>query len=229
MGYRKKIRLDFKGKGIIGVAGQNEAGKSSLLQAISYTLYGKTRTKKEIDLINDSADGPLIVECGITLASGDTVEITRGRTKKNEAILQISNFSQTKKATVDKHLGSILPLTWDDFRSLLYFEQGDIHHFMNGNKRTYFQRWTQNLKVWEQMEARAKGRLDKLGTEQEACQLKRQAAVQVCNLEPDILSALADMEKLSEEKNLVEQAAGQKVRQLQLDLEAAKAGTELKQ
>ncbi len=38
--YRDPIEIDFSGLDLVCVSGQNGAGKSSLLDAITYALYG---------------------------------------------------------------------------------------------------------------------------------------------------------------------------------------------
>ena len=41
--YRDKVEVDFTGFDLACISGQNGAGKSSLLDAITYALYGKAR------------------------------------------------------------------------------------------------------------------------------------------------------------------------------------------
>ena len=41
--YRNAVEVDFTGFDLACISGQNGAGKSSLLDAITYALYGKAR------------------------------------------------------------------------------------------------------------------------------------------------------------------------------------------
>lgn len=156
MRYRKRCALDLGHKKTVGIVGPNEVGKSSLLQAISYGIYGRTRAEREVQLINDQADGDLVVELALRFPDDTLLEITRGRTAKNEAILKVAGLSQaTKPADVAAHIADVVRLSYDDFIGLSYFLQGDLHQFMTGNKRAYFQRWTAGLHLWQRYEAAA--------------------------------------------------------------------------
>lgn len=158
MGYKKPCRIEFKRRKVVGIVGNNEAGKSSILQAISYLLYGKTRAGREVDLIHDSGKGNLVVGGVVRLPDNQALEIERGRTRSNEPILTVAGF-QGKKPELKEYIAEQVALPYDDFISLSYFQQGDIHQFMDGDKRAYFQRWTSSLRVWKEMEALAKDRV----------------------------------------------------------------------
>ena len=40
--YADETRFEFAGRGLVGIVGPNGSGKSSILDAISFALYGKT-------------------------------------------------------------------------------------------------------------------------------------------------------------------------------------------
>lgn len=164
MGYRS-ADFDFVGRPVIGVAGPNESGKSTLLQAISYGLYGKTRTDREVKLINDNTNN--MVVCLAVRLGGEVLEIERGRTRKNEPILNVAGQGG-KALEVRAYLAEKLRLDYSDFIALSYFVQGDLHQFMSGNKREYFQRWTKNLDYWIRLESAAdnKGKAVRLKIDQ---------------------------------------------------------------
>lgn len=156
MRYRKRCALDLGKRKTIGIVGGNESGKSTLLQAISYGIYGKTRADREVQLINDQAKGDLVVELALRMPDDSLLEITRGRTAKNEALLQVAGMSKdAKPSDVAAHIAETVRLNYDDFIALTYFMQGDLHQFMTGNKRSYFQRWTSGLRLWHQYESAA--------------------------------------------------------------------------
>jgi exonuclease SbcC len=45
--YREPVEIDFTGLDLVCISGQNGAGKSSLLDAITYALYGQARRRDE--------------------------------------------------------------------------------------------------------------------------------------------------------------------------------------
>lgn len=52
LSYRKTVILDFEGIGLACIAGENGAGKSSLLDAMTWVLFGKCRAPGRDDVVN---------------------------------------------------------------------------------------------------------------------------------------------------------------------------------
>ena len=47
LSYRKPVELDFSGFDLACISGQNGAGKSSVLDAITWALFGQARKRDE--------------------------------------------------------------------------------------------------------------------------------------------------------------------------------------
>lgn len=154
VGYAKRTVLDFSGRDTIGIVGPNQSGKSTLLHAISYALYGRTLAKCDDHLLNDFSDS-MVVELKIKIPGDQVLEITRGRDKRGKLICEVAGFESRKPAEVSEHIQSRIRLAYDDFIGLQYFRQGDIHQFMTGDKRAYFARWTAGLAYWQTLERAA--------------------------------------------------------------------------
>jgi DNA repair exonuclease SbcCD ATPase subunit len=214
MGYARRCALDFEGRQTIGIVGPNECGKSTLLQAISYAMYGRTLAEREVQLINDDCDR-LIVESGIELPNGELLEITRGRTDRNEAIL-------------GEHITERLRLAYDDFVALTYFVQGDLHKFMEGNKREYFQRWTAGLRVWRDFEGAAADEVVGVERTLRERQIAREAALRVVEAESSIRAeARSARAEMLQARQAAERTADQ-VRGLQAEVKAQETSEELR-
>ena len=155
VGYARRTELDFSGRDTIGIVGPNQAGKSTLLHAISYALYGRTLAKCDDHLLNDFCD-EMVVELRIKIPGDRTLEITRGRDRRGKLICEVSGFNARKPAEVAQHIQDTISLAYDDFIGLQYFRQGDIHQFMEGDKRAYFSRWTSGLSYWQELEQAAR-------------------------------------------------------------------------
>ncbi|MGD8857840.1 MAG: AAA family ATPase, partial [Chloroflexota bacterium] len=55
LSYRETATLDFHGLHLACIAGSNGAGKSSILDAITWALFGNSRTKSDDDVVNRQA------------------------------------------------------------------------------------------------------------------------------------------------------------------------------
>lgn len=159
MRYRKRCKLDLTGKRTIGIVGRNQVGKSCLLRAVCYALYGDIAATdgrvREVQLINDDSKR-LIVRLAVRMPGGELIEIERGRSSSNEPLLTVAGI-RGKSSAVAKQLQHKLRVDYEDFKSLSYFVQGDIHQFMRGDKRSYFDRWTSALALWADWSQKARG------------------------------------------------------------------------
>lgn len=153
VGYNRRTELDFNGRETIGIVGANESGKTTILHAISYALYGRTLAQRDEQLLNDFADR-MVVELRVALHD-KTLEITRGRDSDGSLICEVAGFQTRKPSEAVAHIADTIGIGYTDFIGLQYFQQGDIHGFMTGDKRSYFQRWTSSLALWRDLEKRA--------------------------------------------------------------------------
>src|SRR5450756_771238 len=60
LSYREPAELDFTGFNLACISGNNGAGKSSLLDAITWALFGQAR-RKDDDLINSGAKAAEVI------------------------------------------------------------------------------------------------------------------------------------------------------------------------
>ena len=73
LSYRETTVLDFDGLDLACIAGHNGAGKSSLLDAITWALFGKSRSKSDDDIVNRRAStGQVRWSARVTIASSAT-------------------------------------------------------------------------------------------------------------------------------------------------------------
>ncbi len=55
LSYRQPITLNYQGIHLACIAGANGAGKSTILEAMTWALFGKSRSRNEDDIVNRSA------------------------------------------------------------------------------------------------------------------------------------------------------------------------------
>ena len=132
----QQATLDFTGLDTACICGVNGAGKSSLLEAITWALWGKTRTTSDEDVINSTAKEAQVdfrFQC-----NGDTYRVLRGRRRGQSASLELQVQHQNQfqsltakgvKAT-QKKINELLKLDYDTFINSSYLRQGRADEFM---------------------------------------------------------------------------------------------------
>lgn len=73
--FRSEVEIDFADRSHVAVVGDTGAGKSSILEAITYALYGKTSFGRQADLMNDTSKKLRVVLR--FRVSGDEWEVVR--------------------------------------------------------------------------------------------------------------------------------------------------------
>ena len=73
--FRSEVEIDFADRDHVAVVGDTGAGKSSILEAITYALYGKTSFGRQADLMNDTSKKLRVVLR--FRVSGDEWEVVR--------------------------------------------------------------------------------------------------------------------------------------------------------
>ncbi|GBF82513.1 exonuclease subunit SbcC [Aphanothece sacrum] len=135
LSYREAT-LDFRGLHTACICGANGAGKSSLLEAITWVIWGKTRTATDEDLIYLGADNVRVDYQFIS--QQETYRIIRIRKRGGNISLyfQIESGGEfrsinekTVKTTQDQII-TTLKLDYDTFVNSAYLRQGRADEFM---------------------------------------------------------------------------------------------------
>ncbi|MEM7757509.1 MAG: exonuclease subunit SbcC, partial [Cyanobacteria bacterium P01_A01_bin.40] len=129
--------LNFKGLHTACICGANGAGKSSLLEAITWVVWGKSRAATEDDVINGGAKN-VRVDFDFS-CNGQTYRVIRSRTRGRSSSLEFQvetkagNFrSITAKGlrATQESIVSCLKLDYDTFTNSAYLRQGRADEFM---------------------------------------------------------------------------------------------------
>lgn len=137
MAYHNEVLLDFQGIRLAALTGENGAGKSSLLDAITWALWGKARAKRDDDLIYLGQD-EMEVEYTFDL-SGDLYRIIRKRDAskrgRSDLSLQIQDAGDWRtltesslRATQNK-ISQLMRLDYDTFINSAFLLQGRADEF----------------------------------------------------------------------------------------------------
>lgn len=135
LSYRQ-INLDFSGLHTACVCGANGAGKSSLLEAMTWAIWGKTRTNSDEDVIH-LGEKSTRVDFEF-IYNQESYRIIRTRQKKGSATLdfQVINGSQynsiSEKNSKDTQAKIIecLKIDYETFINSAYLKQGRADEFM---------------------------------------------------------------------------------------------------
>ncbi|MGB0562257.1 MAG: exonuclease subunit SbcC [Spirulinaceae cyanobacterium] len=130
--------LDFTGLHTACICGANGAGKSSLLEAITWALWGKCRASSDDDVIQTGADH---VRVDFTFGIGPNIYRViraghRGRSggelqfQIQTAVGQFRAISGKGKRATQEQIDATLKLNYETFTNSAYLRQGHADEFM---------------------------------------------------------------------------------------------------
>ncbi len=176
LSYREPVELDFTGFNLACIAGPNGAGKSSLLDAITWALFGQAR-KRDESVINNH---PSVEAAEVTLDfdyEGNRYRIQRtnprGKTSSVEFFIlsQVEGQGERWKPLTertlretDSKIEDILRMDFDTFTNASFFLQGKADQFATARsgERKQILSNILGLGVWETYrEAASQRRRDK--------------------------------------------------------------------
>ena len=136
LSYRQ-ITLDFHGLHTACICGANGAGKSSLLEAITWVIWGQTRTATEDDVIHT---GEKDVRVDFEFISNyNTYRVIRSRQRGKSSGLEFQIQTESGKfrslsakglRATQQQIISALKLDYDTFINSAYLRQGRADEFM---------------------------------------------------------------------------------------------------
>src|SRR5512142_363557 len=162
LSYRDRAELDFTSFDLACISGHNGAGKSSLLDAITWALFGEARGKSsEVINLNSSA-----AEVTLTFCHEDNtyrIQRTLPRNKSTVLEFQMKNDSGwrplTEKTTreTQARIEQTLHLDYDTFVNASFFLQGKADQFtqQNPSRRKEVLSNILGLEMWEEYKNRS--------------------------------------------------------------------------
>jgi exonuclease SbcC len=221
MPYRDPAPLDFSGIHVACLAGDNGAGKSALLDAMTWALWGKARARRDDELIHQGQT-EMSVEFTFALA-GNTYRVVRQRKAGSRGAgaldLQIQTpegsfrtlAEPTMRETQNKITG-LLKLDYDTFinSSFLLQNRADEFTIKTPAERKQVLSDILGLEQWEVYEERAKERVQQIATDIERIktELDRidEELAQRPRYEAELLSARAAVIALGDRLRQAEEA-----------------------
>jgi len=134
LSYRDSVELDFTTFELACISGSNGAGKSSLLDAITWSLFGQAR-KRDDSVINLQSDA---AEVALTFTyEGNVYRVQRSLTRGKSTVLEFQvqdgeSWRPLTERTIRETQGrieQILRLDYDTFVNAAFFLQGKADQF----------------------------------------------------------------------------------------------------
>ena len=167
--YRQPDPLDFSGLHVACLAGENGAGKSSLLDAMTWALWGKARARRDDELIH-LGQSEMRVEFTFELEQ-NRYRVLRQRKagKRGRSVLDLQvagedgdfrSISEPSIRQTQTKINALLRLDYDTFVNSAFLLQGQADAFTvkTPGERKQILSDILGLQQWERYEERAKER-----------------------------------------------------------------------
>ncbi|ELS03974.1 exonuclease SbcC [Xenococcus sp. PCC 7305] len=223
LSYRETT-LDFRGLHTACICGANGAGKSSLLEAITWVVWGKTRAATEDDVIH-GGEKNVRVDFDF-ICNEQTYRIIRSRPRGRSGALEFqvaTNSGRFRSLTAkgikatQKEIISCIKLDYETFINSAYLRQGRADEFMLRRPSDRKQILADLLKLdrYEELATKAKD----LAKEQKGKVAQIEQSLSPLQLEIDkqksIQQELADVEKTLKESQKVQNTNRDRLEKLQ--------------
>lgn len=166
LSYQKETVVDFSALHTACITGQNGAGKSSLMDAITWVLFERARIKDD-SLINDQVS-PRRAEVTFDFLFEEQeyrIHRTREEGKTGSVYFYIRDaesdswreLTEKTKTQTDKKIESVLHMDYEVFTNASFFLQGKADAFtsQSATNRKKILSEILNLEIWETYKARA--------------------------------------------------------------------------
>ncbi|MEW6028984.1 MAG: AAA family ATPase [Chloroflexota bacterium] len=135
LSYREPSELDFNGFDLACISGQNGAGKSSLLDAMTWALFGEARGKDKDAVVNLQSKA---AEVALTFAyEGNTYRVQRTAPRGKSTMLEFQirdgedwrPLTERSARETQNRIEQTLRLDYDTFVNASFFLQGKADEF----------------------------------------------------------------------------------------------------
>ncbi|MCB8960356.1 MAG: SMC family ATPase [Ardenticatenales bacterium] len=139
LSYQETAELDFNGIRTACISGRNGAGKSSILDAMTWVLFGKSRGKSDDDVINRKAardKGTAEVQLEFAL-EGNTYRVIRRKRLRRATVLELQMageegwkpLTESKVRETQVAIENLLRMNYDTFINASFLLQGKADEF----------------------------------------------------------------------------------------------------
>jgi exonuclease SbcC len=221
LAYRSPDPVRFDGIHLACLTGANGAGKSSLLDAITWALWGEARAKGD-DLMHL---GQLDMHVQLDFEQDGTLfRVIRKRTRKKVSVGTLDLFAQDEGEWVtqtepsvsetQKKINRMLRLDYDTFTNSAFLQQGKADAFTvkRPAERKKILADILGLAQWELYESAAKERLKAIESEVRVTETRIQDIEQELRQEPQLKAAITEAQAAQAEAQSRLEAAEERLK-----------------
>lgn len=166
LSYQEPAELDFTGIHVACISGRNGAGKSAMLDAITWALFGEAR-KSDDSIVNDAVDNKTAKVDFEFIYEGENFLVRRQKTKGKSAVAEFyiraadgeswKPLTEKRVSDTNKRICGTLHMDYKTFINASFFLQGKADQFtgQNATERKKILSTILNLDVWEVYKAKA--------------------------------------------------------------------------
>lgn len=216
----------FEGMHLVCLTGPNGAGKSSLLDAITWALWGKARARHDEDLIHQGQQD-MYVQLDFE-QEGMIYRVVRRRTRKSRGMGtldllvqgedgQFNLISEASMRATQERVNWLLRLDYETFTNSAFLQQGKADAFTTRTPKERKQILSDilGLAQWERYEEAAKEMIRQLTSQIDVYTLRVREIEDELAQEPRLREELAEAEKLRAAAEEELQAAENRLREVE--------------
>lgn len=218
--YRQQVEVDFSELDLFAITGETGSGKSSLVDAISFALFGQApRVGSRVRELISQGEERLKVSLEFR-SNGDRYRVHRATARKGQAAVQLERADATtddgwerladRSTEVTRRIEAILQMDYEAFVRSVLLPQGQFQEFLAGDRderRKVLDRLL-DLDVYRRMEMRA-NTIARDG-EREADRIKERLDTELAEATPETLksakAALKTLQQRSKELTALREA-----------------------
>ena len=204
LSYQEPGKLNFESFHLACISGPNGAGKSSILDAITWVLFGKARASND-NVINQSSNNAEIDF--VFEYEKQRFRILRSKTLEKSQILEFFVFDDRDKSfraltehnstETQKRINATLRMDYDTFINASFFLQGKADQFtqLTPGQRKEILSNILGLEIWETYRDITKDERRKMESERDRIERQLEEITQEINREEEIRTQLRVIEK----------------------------------
>ncbi|MFO7323957.1 MAG: SMC family ATPase [Chloroflexota bacterium] len=226
LAYRSPEPIIFEGIHLACITGANGAGKSSLLDAITWCLWGKARARRDEELVH-LGQNDMYVQLDFE-QEGAVYRVVRRRTRKSGGAGALDLFlvrdngeletrSESSTRLTQQKINDLLRLDYETFVHSAFLQQGKADAFTTKPpaQRKQILADILGLDRWEAYEEAVKQRLKTISETLAGYDMQMQAIDEDLKREPELRAQLAEAERAQAEAKAALEEAEARLREVE--------------